>query len=87
MIIFLLSPSLPLLFIIILLFQLAFRLHTQGVLGPDGHRQGELSVVRIGMVGGRRDKDGDSAGGFSCTFVWILDFARHSSVTCLQISF
>jgi hypothetical protein len=44
------------------LSQLAFRLHTQGVLGPDGHRQGELSVVRIGMVGGRRDKDGDSGG-------------------------
>ena len=38
-------------------------MHTQGVLGSDGNRLGDISVIRIGMVGGRRDKDQDGFSG------------------------
>jgi senataxin len=36
--------------------ELAFRMCTQGVLGSDGNRNGDLNIVRIGM-GSKRDKD------------------------------
>lgn len=38
-------------------------MHTQGVLGSDGKRLGDMSVVRIGIVGGRRDKDNEGFNG------------------------
>ena len=43
--------------------ELTYRLHTQGVLGGDGLRREGLCVVRIGTVGGRRDRDKDNDNG------------------------
>lgn len=33
--------------------EIVYRIHTQGVLGGDGRRRGDLSVVRVGQPGGR----------------------------------